>query len=203
MVEKAAGVFLVREFDGTALWLLLRRRSGSWGASQGRLEEGESSTDAALRELLEETGISDVWLDPGFRWTTVHSLRKKDDREAKVVDLFLGVTAESEVQLRPREHSDFVWSRLPGALPLVASSSRRAGFACAAQRLLTLRGFVEGTTAVQQAAGMTSAVGAALKAISRRALVADVQPEPGLRQRRVRDISVRRALHTVKKWWRG
>jgi len=201
MIEKAAGVYLVREFEGTALWLLLQRKSGGWGASQGRLEEGESSTGAALRELLEETGISDVWLDPGFRWATTHS-SKKANREAKVVDFFLGFTGESRVKLRPREHRDFNWSRLPDALSLVASSSRRAGLACAARRLLTLRSLVEEGIAVQQAAGMSVAVGSALRSLSREALSADLQLEPELRHNRVRNISMRRVLRAVRSWWR-
>ncbi len=38
--------------------LLLKRPSGIWVLPKGRIEKGESSKEAALREVKEETGIS-------------------------------------------------------------------------------------------------------------------------------------------------
>jgi 8-oxo-dGTP pyrophosphatase MutT (NUDIX family) len=38
--------------------LLLHRKSGEWVMPKGKLEEGESSAGAALREVQEETGLS-------------------------------------------------------------------------------------------------------------------------------------------------
>ena len=49
-------------FDDAGRLLLIRRANppaqGSWSLPGGRVEPGESSEDAVVRELLEETGLS-------------------------------------------------------------------------------------------------------------------------------------------------
>ena len=41
---------------------MIRDRYGQWGLPKGHLEDGESSKQAALREVNEETGLSDLEL---------------------------------------------------------------------------------------------------------------------------------------------
>jgi 8-oxo-dGTP pyrophosphatase MutT (NUDIX family) len=59
----AVALALVGDADGNACFLLtrraagLRRHSGQWALPGGRFEEGESASDAALRELAEEVGL--------------------------------------------------------------------------------------------------------------------------------------------------
>ena len=43
--------------------LLIRDPYGKWGLPKGHVENGESSREAALREVREETGLTH--LDPG------------------------------------------------------------------------------------------------------------------------------------------
>jgi len=66
--ERSAGfvVFTERE-DGKRLYLLLHYPSGHWDFPKGHVEEGESEIRAALRELREETGLTDVEVVFGFR----------------------------------------------------------------------------------------------------------------------------------------
>jgi 8-oxo-dGTP diphosphatase len=53
-VVRAAGGVIVR--DGRVL-LVHRPKYGDWTLPKGKLEEGESWEDAALREVAEETGL--------------------------------------------------------------------------------------------------------------------------------------------------
>ena len=55
-VRAGVGV-IIRDDRG---WILLEKRSdnGMWGVPGGRIEPGESVTEAALREVEEETGLA-------------------------------------------------------------------------------------------------------------------------------------------------
>ena len=48
--------------EGIIQCLVIRDRYGQWGLPKGHLEDGESPKQAALREVNEETGLSDLEL---------------------------------------------------------------------------------------------------------------------------------------------
>ena len=55
---RAAGGVVVRETDGGAEVAVVHRpRYGDWSFPKGKLDPGETSEDAALREVREETGL--------------------------------------------------------------------------------------------------------------------------------------------------
>ncbi|QEK38109.1 NUDIX domain-containing protein [Candidatus Cytomitobacter indipagum] len=55
-------VGIVAIYNGL-IWVGKRSRQGTWQMPQGGIDEGETSFQAASRELKEETGITDVeWL---------------------------------------------------------------------------------------------------------------------------------------------
>ena len=58
--ETSAGGVVFRVDDGHALFLLIRDSYQNWGFPKGHLEEGERAEAAALREVSEETGLSDL-----------------------------------------------------------------------------------------------------------------------------------------------
>lgn len=51
-----------REIEGVPHILVIRDPYENWGLPKGHLENGESSGDAALREVSEETGLDDLSL---------------------------------------------------------------------------------------------------------------------------------------------
>ena len=53
---------MIRMIEGIIHCLVIRDRYGQWGLPKGHLEDGESSKQAALREVNEETGLSDLEL---------------------------------------------------------------------------------------------------------------------------------------------
>jgi 8-oxo-dGTP pyrophosphatase MutT (NUDIX family) len=55
--ETSAGGVVYRLLDGEPVYLLIRDSYGHWGFPKGHVERGERSDTAALREVMEETGI--------------------------------------------------------------------------------------------------------------------------------------------------
>lgn len=55
---------MVRPVDGAVHVLLIRDPYRNWGLPKGHLEDGEALSEAALREVREETGLGDLVLGP-------------------------------------------------------------------------------------------------------------------------------------------
>jgi 8-oxo-dGTP pyrophosphatase MutT (NUDIX family) len=55
--ETSAGGVVFRIEAGAPLFLLIRDSYANWGFPKGHVERGESTEDAALREVREETGL--------------------------------------------------------------------------------------------------------------------------------------------------
>lgn len=62
--ERSAGGVVVRVRGGEHHVLLIKDPYRKWGLPKGHLEEGEGSSEAALREVTEETGLTDLTLGP-------------------------------------------------------------------------------------------------------------------------------------------
>ena len=58
--ETSAGGVVYRLVDGSPLYLLIRDSYRNWGFPKGHLEKREIPEAAALREVAEETGLSDL-----------------------------------------------------------------------------------------------------------------------------------------------
>jgi len=58
--ESSAGGVVFRVAEGRPLFLLICDSYGNWGFPKGHLEPGEHADSAALREVMEETGLEAV-----------------------------------------------------------------------------------------------------------------------------------------------
>ena len=58
--ERSAGAILYQESPSGKIYLLLNYPSGHWDFVKGNIEKGETLKQTVLREVKEETGISDI-----------------------------------------------------------------------------------------------------------------------------------------------
>ena len=103
----SAGLILFRVVDGERLYLLLHYPHGHWDFVKGKIEEGESKQEAALRELEEETGLEADIMD-GFEEQLSYTFREGDELIEKTVYFLIGQTEAEDIELS-HEHIDFAW----------------------------------------------------------------------------------------------
>ena len=123
--EQSAGGVVVRVRNGQPLYLLIRDSYGHWGFPKGHLEGGERADRAALREVMEETGIRALSLVGSiakidwyfrFRGALIH----------KQCEFFLMQTSAEGT--RPQKSEGITacrWTTLPEARRLLAYENAR------------------------------------------------------------------------------
>ena len=117
---------------GEFLLLERCRPPGFWQSVTGSLEWGEMADDAARREVVEETGITEGMLR-NLQWTQVYEILAAFGKTYAP-----GITRNLEhafalkllrrcpVTLSPTEHVEYRWATADEAIKTVSSSTNRA-----------------------------------------------------------------------------
>ena len=104
-METSCGFILIN-YDSI---LLLQYPQGHWSFPKGHIDEADSDHfDTAKRELLEETGISEVSIIEGWMSKTEYSFFSKGTPVTKQVFWYLANTDELNVKLS-HEHTNYMW----------------------------------------------------------------------------------------------
>ncbi len=106
--EKSAGAVVFRKTGTATDYLLLHYGARHWGFARGQIEAGETEKDTALREVAEETGITDVRFMDGFREEMSYFYRREGKTVFKEVVLYLVEALDSTVRLS-YEHTGYEW----------------------------------------------------------------------------------------------
>ncbi|GFN39786.1 MAG: NUDIX domain-containing protein [Marine Group I thaumarchaeote] len=122
--ERSAGTILFIEESSGILFLLLHYPSGHWDFVKGKIENGETLLQTVLREVKEETGISDVQFVKGFEERIEYNYKRSDRLVHKQVIFFLAKTNTKKVKLS-YEHIDFVWLNFDEAMKKVTYKNAR------------------------------------------------------------------------------
>ena len=140
--ERSAGVLVYRQpGHGKPTEFLLLDYGRHWDYPKGHVEPGEDDLTAALRELEEETGITDVTPADGFQHEMTYFFRGKKDNALvkKTVVFFLGRTHAKDVKLS-HEHEDFAFLPYDEALKRVTYANAKAALKEAKQFLDAMNG---------------------------------------------------------------
>ena len=109
MIEEiSAGVVLFRKENSKILFLLLHYPSGHWDFVKGKMEKGETTHQTAIRETLEETGITDIVFLDNFEEWIEYNFQFQGELVHKRVVFFLAETKTKEVSIS-HEHLDYTW----------------------------------------------------------------------------------------------
>ena len=109
---------------GRAIEILMLRRSpgrilpGLWQCVSGSLEEGESVTDGALRELREETGFDAAAIEAFFDLDQVNQFHEPSVRAIVSGAVFAVRVAPASEPALSHEHNDMRWVTPTEALEL-------------------------------------------------------------------------------------
>lgn len=113
--EFSAGAIIFRRETRQALFLLIYSgRNKIWGFPKGHIEPGEVEKSAALREIKEETGITDLRFVDGFREEDVYqAVSNRGPHSGSVIEkhsvYFLCETKTKDIVIDAAEITDHKW----------------------------------------------------------------------------------------------
>jgi 8-oxo-dGTP pyrophosphatase MutT (NUDIX family) len=124
--KTAAGFILARIVKGEPRYLLLlSTNSGKWLPPKGHTDDDEAPLTTALRETVEETGITEVTPVAGFERSIEYEVNtRKRGNYVKRVTYLLATTTQSAVE-RSEEHKDAGWFSLDEALARIEFEQTR------------------------------------------------------------------------------
>lgn len=122
MKEKSCGAILYRKHKGIIEYLLIKSlANGHWGFPKGHIEEDETESQTALREIKEEVGL-DVELNTTFREEIHYTVNENIN---KTVVFFIAEVINPEIKLQAIEISDFIWASFDACLDLIIHDSNK------------------------------------------------------------------------------
>ena len=100
--EKSCGAVVFTNDGGSIKYVIIRSKGGVYGFPKGHVEDGESETQTALREILEETGLR-VSLVPDFRAEDVFNFTHNGKSISKQVVYFLAKYSSQTLLAQKKE----------------------------------------------------------------------------------------------------
>lgn len=106
--EKSCGAVVYLKKGSEILYLMLHYEAGHWDFVKGNVEAGETEKETVVRELREETGITDAQFIEGFRQKIEYYYRRQGDTVHKEVIFYLMETNTEKITIS-FEHIGSIW----------------------------------------------------------------------------------------------
>jgi len=113
--EKSCGAVMYIIKGDTLNYLLLNYEAGHWDFVKGNVEQNESEKETVVRELKEETGITNAQFIDSFREVIAYFYRRQGLTVHKEVVFYLMESNTDKVQLS-FEHIGHIWLDYPHAM---------------------------------------------------------------------------------------
>lgn len=119
--DNSYGFVIYRIKNGEVQFLLIKHKQGHWSFPKGHKNYGETELDAALREVKEETGISDLKiLNDTMTFEEEYNYHFNRKPIKKVVRYYLGKVDSSEkVKTDNIEVTEYKWENFNDALKTI------------------------------------------------------------------------------------
>ncbi len=117
--EKSCGFVLVLRKSGDEdRFLMLKQNSKTkhWSFPKGHVEGNETSKETAVRELKEETGITDIEFAELPSIVEDYDFEKKGEMRHKINELFVAFTKNDKVKIEEEEVLEYKWATYEEAL---------------------------------------------------------------------------------------
>ena len=120
--EKSCGASVYRKFHGNIELLLIKNQNGGhWSFPKGHVEGAETEEETAVREIMEETGIS-VILDTSFRHVITYAPKKETTKD---VVYFLARAVTYDYTPQEEEIAQIKWVEINHAATLLSYDNDR------------------------------------------------------------------------------
>ena len=103
--EKSCGAVIFRKAEGWNVLLIRHTKGRHVSFPKGHVEPGETESQTAEREILEETGLR-VKVDRRFRAENRYNIRPDTQ---KLVVIFAALTEQEEITPQPEEIAEAFW----------------------------------------------------------------------------------------------
>lgn len=113
--EKSCGVVVLNKKEEMVKVLLVHHKKGHWGIPKGHMEKEEKEEETALREVLEETGITATLLE-GFREVIHYCPYQNVEKD---VVFFLGKAMEEVIKIQEEELLEALWVDIEKSLNMI------------------------------------------------------------------------------------
>ncbi|MBW4469158.1 MAG: NUDIX domain-containing protein [Stenomitos rutilans HA7619-LM2] len=114
--DEAFGIVPILQTAHEQQFLLIQHHAGHWGFPKGHADPGESALQAACREFVEETGISDYTLIEGISFSEQYPFTRSGRRFEKTVIYFPAWVETTTVQCQAKEIQAYVWAEYEQAI---------------------------------------------------------------------------------------
>jgi len=116
--EKSCGAIVYRKNIKNEIEILLikHENGGHWAFPKGHVEENETETETAAREIWEETGLK-AEIDTDFRETVSYSPKENVIKE---VVYFAAVPAGGDIKRQEEEVAEISWSSVDNAMEKIS-----------------------------------------------------------------------------------
>jgi len=123
--EKSCGAIIYLMKASEPFYLLLNYEAGHWDFVKGNVEVNETEKETVVRELREETGITDAYFIGEFREKIEYYYRRQGETVHKEVIFYLMET-NTEIVTLSFEHVGSIWLNYTSAIEKLTFKNARS-----------------------------------------------------------------------------